>query len=125
MWRHASNVYQPKSLSTSTQWQIWCPLILVPSIKSALPLVPGELLDEASYTSLVAFLEQEKTKEEILIGPDRHYRGFQSLGANVTRYDGGFQRDWHEAIDLYKEEDPLKLQVCRLRLKHPKQKQNS
>jgi isopenicillin N synthase-like dioxygenase len=23
----------------------------------------------------------------------------------VTRYDGGFQRDWHEAIDLYKHFD--------------------
>jgi hypothetical protein len=39
-------------------------------------------------------------------------RGFQGLGANVTRYDGGFQRDWHEAIDLYKEEDPAEVQVC-------------
>eukprot|EP00976_Prorocentrum_cordatum_P029733 605542-Prorocentrum_minimum.AAC.1 len=30
------------------------------------------------------------------------FRGYQALGANVTRYEGGFQRDWHEAIDLYK-----------------------
>ena len=30
-------------------------------------------------------------------------RGYQQLGANVTRYQDGFQRDWHEAIDLYRE----------------------
>jgi hypothetical protein len=30
----------------------------------------------------------------------------QVLGANVTRYEGGYQRDWNEAIDLYKEELP-------------------
>lgn len=31
------------------------------------------------------------------------YRGYQRLGANVTRYEKSFQRDWHEAIDLYRE----------------------
>mmetsp|Transcript_4716 Transcript_4716/g.6355 ORF Transcript_4716/g.6355 Transcript_4716/m.6355 type:complete len:359 (+) Transcript_4716:95-1171(+) len=35
------------------------------------------------------------------------FRGYQALGANVTRYVGGFQRDWHEAIDLYKECDEI------------------
>ncbi len=30
-------------------------------------------------------------------------RGYQGLGANVTRYDGGFARDWHEGLDFYKE----------------------
>jgi len=35
----------------------------------------------------------------------RGFRGYQALGANVTRYDGGFQRDVHEAIDLYKHFD--------------------
>ena len=33
------------------------------------------------------------------LSADTHYRGYQELGANVTRYDGGFQRDWHEAIE--------------------------
>jgi hypothetical protein len=33
-------------------------------------------------------------------------RGYQRLGANVTRYDDTFQRDWHEALDLYYELDP-------------------
>ena len=34
----------------------------------------------------------------------------------MTRYDGGFQRDWHEAIDLYKEEAPSAPQVPALAL---------
>lgn len=42
-------------------------------------------------------------KNQIAISPQTAYRGFQALGTNVTRYQGGFQRDWHEAIDLYKE----------------------
>lgn len=49
---------------------------------------------------------QEAVKKQIDIGPHTHFRGYQALGANVTRYEGGFQRDWHEAIDLYKETDP-------------------
>jgi len=32
----------------------------------------------------------------------------------VTRYDGGFQRDMHEALDFYREEDPARIQVLRL-----------
>ena len=40
------------------------------------------------------------------------FRGYQQLGANVTRYDGTYQRDWHEAIDLYYELDPDSCQVC-------------
>ena len=47
---------------------------------------------------------QAHLKEQIALRPQTAYRGYQQLGANVTRYDGGFQRDWHEAIDLYKEE---------------------
>ena len=31
-------------------------------------------------------------KQQIALTPDSHYRGFQRLGANVTRYDGGFAR---------------------------------
>lgn len=47
-------------------------------------------------------------KAEIALTADckrRGFRGYQALGSNVTRYDGGFQRDWHEAIDLYKHFD--------------------
>ena len=40
---------------------------------------------------------QASTKQQIALGPQTSYRGYQQLGANVTRYDGGFQRDWHEA----------------------------
>lgn len=49
---------------------------------------------------------QEHIKKQILIRPDTHYRGYQQLGANVTRYEDGYQRDWHEAIDLYREQSP-------------------
>lgn len=45
------------------------------------------------------------------IFPPPKCSGYQSLGANVTRYDGGFQRDWHEAIDLYKELNPAEVAV--------------
>ena len=35
---------------------------------------------------------QDSAKQEIALTPDSHYRGFQRLGDNVTRYDGGFAR---------------------------------
>lgn len=57
-------------------------------------------------------------KEEIALGPHTAYRGYQQLGANVTRYEGGFQRDWHEAIDLYREEAD-RVNVLTGSLKHP------
>lgn len=41
-------------------------------------------------------LMQEAAKRQIALSPGTHYRGYQQLGANVTRYEGGFQRDWHE-----------------------------
>lgn len=47
---------------------------------------------------------QAEVKSQIALGPETSYRGYQELGSNVTRFDGGFQRDHHEAIDLYKEE---------------------
>jgi hypothetical protein len=46
---------------------------------------------------------QEATKQQIALSPQRHFRGYQGLGANVTRYDGGFARDHHEGIDFYKD----------------------
>ena len=46
---------------------------------------------------------QEEVKAQIALSPATHYRGWQRMGTNVTRFDGGYQRDWHEAIDLYKE----------------------
>ena len=45
---------------------------------------------------------QEAAKREVALSPATHYRGWQRLGANVTRFEGGFQRDWHEGLDLYK-----------------------
>ena len=49
-----------------------------------------------------ACLLQEAAKREVSLSPATHYRGWQRLGANVTRFEGGFQRDWHEGLDLYK-----------------------
>ena len=46
---------------------------------------------------------QDAQKRQIAIGPHTSYRGYQQLGTNVTRYGESFQRDWHEAIDLYRE----------------------
>ena len=41
-------------------------------------------------------------KRKYTLGPKTFYRGYQSLGDNVTRHDDGFTRDMHEAIDLYR-----------------------
>ena len=60
---------------------------------------------------------QAHVKEEIALGPHTAYRGYQQLGANVTRYEGGFQRDWHEAIDLYREEAE-RVKILTRSLKH-------
>mmetsp|Transcript_49510 Transcript_49510/g.92259 ORF Transcript_49510/g.92259 Transcript_49510/m.92259 type:complete len:375 (-) Transcript_49510:74-1198(-) len=51
------------------------------------------------------FALPEIVKKEIALSSCkwRGYRGYQALGANVTRYEGGYARDWHEAIDLYKD----------------------
>ncbi|KAK9863028.1 hypothetical protein WJX84_009657 [Apatococcus fuscideae] len=73
--------------------------------------VTGHGIAEETYQGILQlarawFQLPEDVKKQIDIGPQTHFRGYQGLGANVTRYDGGFQRDWHEAIDLYKEVDP-------------------
>lgn len=52
------------------------------------------------------FALPDDKKRQIELSPQTHYRGYQPLGANVTRYEGGFVRDWHEGIDLYKEVTP-------------------
>lgn len=52
------------------------------------------------------FALPEATKRQILLSRETRYRGYQPLGANVTRYGtqgGDFSRDWHEGIDLYRE----------------------
>lgn len=83
-----------------------------PGIAAAVPVAlqqPFLRLVEAVIALLSDLQADEKSK--LTLGPDTHYRGYQQLGANVTRFEGGFQRDWHEAIDLYKEEDFGQLQV--------------
>ena len=42
-------------------------------------------------------------KAAIALGPHTHHRGYQALGANVTRHEGGFTRDQNEALDFYSE----------------------
>ena len=56
----------------------------------------------ASPTPCIILVQLEE-KLKIAMAPGTAFRGYQALGANVTRYEGGFQRDHHEAIDLYKE----------------------
>lgn len=46
---------------------------------------------------------QEEIKKQISLSAESRFRGYQPLGANVTRYENGFARDWHEGIDLYRE----------------------
>lgn len=52
------------------------------------------------------FALPEATKRQIALSPETNFRGYQPLGANVTRYNQDFVRDWHEGIDLYKESTP-------------------
>ena len=42
---------------------------------------------------------QAADKQQIPITDISHFRGYQRLGTNVTNG----RRDWHEAIDLYRE----------------------
>ncbi|DBA89756.1 TPA: hypothetical protein ACH3X2_004633 [Trebouxia sp. C0005] len=68
--------------------------------------VPAQTCQKVLQEAHAWFALPELTKRQILIRPDTHYRGYQQLGANVTRYEDGYQRDWHEAIDLYREQSP-------------------
>ena len=54
---------------------------------------------------------QEGVKRQLELSPASRYRGYQPLGSNVTRYDEGFARDWHEGIDLYRE-TPVRSPIC-------------
>ncbi|KAL3151731.1 hypothetical protein ABBQ38_012710 [Trebouxia sp. C0009 RCD-2024] len=68
--------------------------------------VPAQTCQNVLKEAHAWFALPEHIKKQILIRPDTHYRGYQQLGANVTRYEEGYQRDWHEAIDLYREQSP-------------------
>jgi hypothetical protein len=54
---------------------------------------------------------QDRVKAQLQLSPSTHYRGYQRLGDNVTRHDTGFTRDWHEALDFFKEVPPGKVWV--------------
>lgn len=65
--------------------------------------VPPSVHEGVLHAARQWFMLPATLKNQIAISPATAFRGFQALGENVTRYQGGFQRDWHEAIDLYKE----------------------
>mmetsp|Transcript_69608 Transcript_69608/g.220396 ORF Transcript_69608/g.220396 Transcript_69608/m.220396 type:complete len:360 (+) Transcript_69608:26-1105(+) len=78
-----------------------------------------EVLDGVRDRAREWFALPLERKREILLSPKTVYRGFQELGENVTRYEGGFQRDHHEAIDLYKEAAPSGHEPRDLRAPNP------
>eukprot|EP00879_Flechtneria_rotunda_P017829 GHRR01018688.1.p1 GENE.GHRR01018688.1~~GHRR01018688.1.p1 ORF type:complete len:302 (+),score=55.44 GHRR01018688.1:358-1263(+) len=72
---------------------------------------------EAVSTGVLAqahkwFALPETVKRQLLLRPETCYRGYQPLGANVTRHHEGFTPDWHEALDLYKEESPSAIKAA-------------
>eukprot|EP00892_Ulva_mutabilis_P006008 jgi/Ulvmu1/377/UM001_0384.1 len=68
--------------------------------------VPDDIVHGVRQQARRFFEQPDTIKHEIALSPATNYRGYQSLGSNVTRYETGFQRDWHEAIDLYHEPSP-------------------
>lgn len=80
--------------------------------------VDEALLQSVRDRSREFFNLQEEEKMQYKIGKKTNYRGYQNLGDNVTRYvkdDGsdGFVRDWHEALDFYREvDDPSSMRTA-------------
>lgn len=68
--------------------------------------VPESLKDDVLAQSKAWFDLPESTKQAIALSHDTHYRGYQAMGSNVTRHEGGFTRDQHEALDFYKAVSP-------------------
>ena len=60
--------------------------------------VPEPLVSGVRELSKQFFRRPRKDKERLRLGASTSFRGYQALGDNVTRFDGGFSRDWHEAI---------------------------
>jgi isopenicillin N synthase-like dioxygenase len=61
--------------------------------------IPSKIINGAHIEARKFFDLPQHVKDEISIRNSSHFRGYQSLGENVTKN----KRDWHEAIDLYKE----------------------
>jgi isopenicillin N synthase-like dioxygenase len=66
--------------------------------------VDQQLVDGVRTQAKEFFDLPEEKKNDVLMSKGGFFRGYQKLGENVTQY----QRDWHEAIDLYCEIDDLK-----------------
>lgn len=64
---------------------------------------PSGVSDGVRAAARAWFARPAEEKNRYKIRPGSEGRGYQGLGSNVTRYDGGFARDWHEALDLYKD----------------------
>lgn len=64
------------------------------------------LTDDVLNRSKAWFDLPKAIKHEIVMSPERHYRGYQALGSNVNRRERGYNRDQHEALDFYKEVSP-------------------
>jgi len=63
---------------------------------------PQDLLKIVDEEARMFFALPNEEKEKIQLTPTTKFRGYQKLAQNVTRY----QKDWHEAIDLFKEYPP-------------------
>lgn len=94
--------------SGDASWLRMCCTFLFEQMKRSYvpPGIPSDMLPVQERIVM-----QANVKQQLALRADTNFRGYQQLGSNVTRYDGGFQRDWHEAIDLYKEFDPQLSQV--------------
>lgn len=81
---------------------MWCidpPAVFAENLDSP----DSGLQDARCFTSTWVVVAQEATKQQSALSPQSHFRGYQGLGANVTRYEGGFARDHHEGLDFYKD----------------------
>ncbi|KAL0479133.1 hypothetical protein AKO1_008013 [Acrasis kona] len=64
--------------------------------------ISDEVVNGAHTQAREFFAQPKEVKDEISIRKSPHFRGYQCLGENVTKS----KRDWHEAIDLYKDVPP-------------------
>jgi isopenicillin N synthase-like dioxygenase len=62
--------------------------------------ISHDLIQGAHKQAQQFFSQSQSIKQEISIQNSKHFRGYQNLGENVTKQ----KRDWHEAIDLFREE---------------------
>lgn len=74
--------------------------------------VPPAVSDAVLQLAHQWFNLPASVKHSCLLSAGSAYRGYQPLGANVTRHDTGFTQDWHQALDYFREEDPAVVQAA-------------